>query len=158
MGDKEKCLLSFLATYGLIAGIVVMLYPNDVYVSTIGINIQTMVHHGIMVIMGILLLIKGIVKPNKDNFFKALITFIVIISIAIIINVATYYIGIDGGLKLFYISPFHQSSLPVFSDIYAKVPYIIFLLIYIFVFSLGSILILSITKLIKKKGKRYEQN
>lgn len=39
-------LCDFLATFGLFGGVLVMLYPGDVFTKSILINIHTMVHHG----------------------------------------------------------------------------------------------------------------
>lgn len=146
----ENTLYSFLATFGLIAGISVMLYPSTVYVEETMINIQTMIHHGFMIIMGIYLLVMNYVKPNLKTLLNGLKVFIIVILIALLGNIITYYMGIDNGLELFYISPFHTSSLPVFSIIYDNVPYILFLIIYILIFTLGSSIPLLIKKIFKK--------
>ena len=55
---------------------------------------------------------------------------------------------------MFFISPFHTSELPVFNIIYEKVPYIIFLLIYLFAFFLGGSIIYGFAKLIKKLERK----
>ena len=62
IGCLKECkfrnfLCSFMATFGLFAGIGVMLYPSTVFIETIGINIQTMIHHGSMVVIGVLMFI-----------------------------------------------------------------------------------------------------
>ena len=49
-------LCSYLATYALFAGICVMAYPSTVFIDTVGINIQTMIWHGSMITVGIVLL------------------------------------------------------------------------------------------------------
>ena len=147
----EKCLYSFLATYGLVGGIAVMLYPNTVFVSETLINIQTMTHHGLMVVMGLYVIISKSIDFNFKTLINALKVFLILILIALFINITTYYIGIDNGLEMFFISPFHTSSLPVFSIIYEKIPYILFLLFYIFIFTLGSSITLIVSKIFIKK-------
>ncbi len=149
----KKATYTFLATYGLIAGIAVMLYPSTVFIGTIGINIQTMIHHGSMVFIGFLLLINNKTKYSLKDFFPGMMVFIACVLVALTIDVSTYYLGIDGGLKMFFISPFHESSLPVFCDIYHKTNYFIFLFIYILFFSSGSFAVLKITEIIKKHDK-----
>ena len=42
---------------------------------------------------------------------------------------------------MLYISPYFESTLPVFNNIYNSVPYPIFLLIYVLALSLGSFVI-----------------
>src|SRR5690606_11564090 len=54
----DQFLIAYLATYATFAGYAVMLYPSTVFVPTIGINIQTMVHHGLIAVIGIALLVK----------------------------------------------------------------------------------------------------
>ena len=146
----EKCLYSFLATYGMTAGIAVMLYPVTVFIPEVLIDIQTMVHHGFMVVIGAYLLINKEVEAEIKSLLYALIVFAVIILIALFGNIITYHLNIDGGLELFYISPYHTSQLPVYSIIYEKVPYIIFLFLYVLGFTLGGGLILLTTKLLRK--------
>lgn len=147
----EYACYSFLATFGLVGGISVMIYPNTVFIDTIGINIQTMIHHGLQVIMGMYLLLSKRVSFSFKTLIKALYVFIILVGIALILNILTYYINIDGGLTLFYISPFHRSSLVILCDIYEKVPYFVFLIIYIGAFTLGSSIVLLISKLIYKR-------
>ena len=146
----EKACYTFLASYGLLGGILVMLYPSTVFIDTIGINIQTMVHHGLMVFMGCLLFINNKVTYDFNSLLLGIKVFVTCVLIALIIDISTYYIGINNGLEMFFISPFHTSSLPVFNIIYEKVNYFIFLFIYIGIFSLGS---LGILKLVKKTKK-----
>lgn len=147
----EKACYTFLATYGLIAGISVMLYPSTVFIETIGINIQTMVHHGLMVFIGMFLLINNQIKYNLKSLSSGMIVFVICVIIALGIDISTYYLNIDGGLKMFFISPFYESSLPVFSIIYKKVNYIIFLILYILIFTFGAYMVLLISKLLKGK-------
>ena len=149
--DKIKyALYAFLASYGLLAGLLVMLYPVTVFVDTIGINLQTMIHHGSMLTIGSLLIINKRIKLDFKTLLSATKVFISLLLIANIANIITYYINIDGGLKLFFISPFHESSLPVFSSIYNMVPYPIFLLIYTLSFMLGAYLIMCISRKVIK--------
>lgn len=147
----EKNLYCFLATYGMIAGLSVMLYPASVFIEETLINIQTMVHHGFMVVMGVFIIINEKLKPNLKTITDGLKVFITLVLIALITNIITYYIGIDGGLRLFYISPFHISELPVFNIIQENVPYIVFLMSYIFAFTVGGYILLIIVNKFKKQ-------
>lgn len=150
----EQYCYSFLSTYGLIAGISVMLYPNTVFTKEVLINIQTMQHHGFMVVMGLFLIGQTVNKPYKQVMKEGFIVFLILVLLALSIDIITYYINIDGGLDLFYISPFHKSILPIFDIIYTKVPYIIFLLTYLLAFFIGASLMYLIGRLIKNGTKR----
>lgn len=147
----ENALYSFLATFSLIAGLSVMLYPNTVFTSEVLINVQTMIHHGFMIIMGVFVLITNTVKPSFKTLYSAFKIFVVIVLIAISIDVVTYYLNINNGLEMFFISPFHTSELPIFSIIYDQVPYLIFLAIYIVVFTFGSGVSLLVKRIVEKK-------
>ena len=61
-GKLHTSLCAYLATYAVFAGTAVMIYPNDAFVRTIGINIQTMICHGSMITIGIYLYATGHVK------------------------------------------------------------------------------------------------
>jgi len=61
-GKIHQSLCAFLATYGIFAGCAVMLYPVSIYIDLIGINIQTSVCHGSMIVIGAYLLATGYVK------------------------------------------------------------------------------------------------
>src|SRR3989339_450005 len=80
----KEALLSFLATFGLFAGLAVVLYPATVFVSTIGINIQTMVHHGGMAIIG-LGLIANHIKLESKSIFKESAVFSILVGITLLI-------------------------------------------------------------------------
>lgn len=136
----EQALFCFLATYGVVAGILTVLYPATLYVSETLINIQAMVHHGFMVVMGMHILITGSVKKNIKTIISAFKVFIILVAIALMLDISTYYLNIGNGLEMFFVSPFHTSQLPVFNVIYANTPYIIFLIIYLVVFTLGGII------------------
>jgi hypothetical protein len=154
----EKACYTFLATYGLVAGLAVMLYPSTVFVETIGINIQTMVHHSSMVFIGFFLLINNKIKYDFKSLLSGTFVFIICILIALFFDITSYYMGINNGLEMFFISPFHTSSLPVFNIIYDNVNYFIFLLIYILSFTFGAFIILQITKIKNLKLNRFINN
>ena len=46
-GKVKDIFMSFLMSFSLFGGLAVMLYPGDVFNNMVGINIQTMFHHGI---------------------------------------------------------------------------------------------------------------
>ena len=149
----EQALLCFLATYGLVAGIAVMAYPSTVFISETLINVQTMIHHGFMVVMGMHLIISRKVTFGLKTILNAACVFVILVIIALLANIITYHAGIDGGLELFYISPYHSPILPVFSVIYEKAPYVVLLLSYVIIFTVGSMLPLFISRLFLKKSK-----
>ena len=156
-GKVYNALMMFTATFCFFGGFVVMLYPGDVFTYYIGINIQTMVHHGMQVVMGILCALRLMdqKKYTMWNFLGGSIVFASMSAIALVLNEIWY-----DRVNLFYISSHHTSTLPILSSIYPLVPYPVFLLIYLIGFMLAAQIIywsiLGITKLvchIKRGGK-----
>lgn len=139
-GKVQQSLYSYLATFGLLGGLLVMLYPGDVFISTIGINIQTMIHHGGQVFIGIFLIATKRVKIDFKTPLRALPTFLSLLAIALTLNL-TVGPAVNGTFNMFFISPHYPCTLPVFNIIYDKVPYVVFLLIYIVGFTIGAYLV-----------------
>jgi hypothetical protein len=139
----QQALINFLGTYGLFGGMAVMLYPNDVFVSTIGINVQTMVHHGSMMVLGIALLANR-VKLVSNSIFGAAGVFSVLVTMAIGMNyIHNTYIAV-GTFNMFFINPQFNNHLPVLSLIEPLVPHVVFVFIYIIGFALIAYLMLLI--------------
>ena len=160
-GKVRDAFISFVCYFSLIAGIAVMAYPGNVLISTIGINIQTMFHHGSQVALGIYF---AAYKRKKIGFkfmasaFPILLGFV---AVALIMNIGVHSWlikeGIDETFNMFYISPYHPSPLPVFSLIYPHVPYFVFLLLYLLAMFLGGIIVLGIQKLIVAFGRKIKE-
>jgi hypothetical protein len=146
-------LMMFLATYGLFAGAAVMLYPVSVYVDTTIINIQTMVHHGSMAIMGVVLLSFHVPLQWKA-FLKGLYVFIGLTGIAIILNIIHNTWIHEGTFNMFFINSKFSSEIPVLSLFQPLVPNIVYIMIFIVGFSLVAYIMLLIRKAFKtyKKG------
>lgn len=132
----RKSLYAFLGTYALFAGTAVMIYPNDVFIETIGINIQTMIHHGMMVVIGVFIYVSGKVKISHKTILYALPTFLTLVSIALTANILYGAFGDpEQTFNMFFISPYYKCTLPILSLIYEKVPYLVFLPCYIIGFT-----------------------
>ena len=129
----KNALIAFLATYGLFAGTAVMIYPATVFVSTIGINIQTMVHHGGMVILGLGLLINH-VEVKWSSLLKASVVFASLMVIAMIMNGLFNQFIDNGTFNMFFINHRFENGIPVLMIFQPLVPHVIFILIYFFGF------------------------
>ena len=118
-GKVHDSLTAYLATYAMFAGLCVMIYPGDVFISTIGINIQTMVCHGSMITVGIYLLATGYVELHHRTILKALPVFCAAALIAVIMNEIAYYTDLlkTDTFNMFYFSPHCAPHLPVFSAV-----------------------------------------
>lgn len=136
----KVALYNFLSFYVILAGLAVMIYPGDVFTSDIVINFQTMIHHMSMVLIGVAIALAGKNNFSWRGFLESLIIFSIILVIALVINIIGHFSGLEN-FNMFFISPYKEGHLPVFSIIQAKAPYPIFLFSYIFGFSLGALLI-----------------
>jgi len=145
-GAIHEAANAYLATYSVFAGICVMLYPVTVFIDTIGINIQTMVCHGSMIVIGVYLLCSGYVKLSHKTILKAIPVFAVCVLIAVAMNEIAYRTGLleTDTFDMFFISPYCTPSLPVYSLVQAVVPFPWSLVIYITGFTLAAYLILLI--------------
>ena len=132
----RDALRAYLATYGLFAGIVVMIYPDNVFVETIGVNIQTMVHHGSMVVIGVLTWVSGKAKLSHKTTLYALPVFALLSAVALGANFLWHFVGNDESFNMFYISPYYTSALPIFSTLQPLLPYPVFLIIYLIGFTI----------------------
>ena len=118
-GRVHRSLCAYLATYAMFAGLCVMLYPNDVFIETISINIQTMICHGSMISIGIYLLGTGYVKAEHKTVLHALPVFGVAVVVAMILNEWAFRTGMleDHFFNMFYFSPHADPHLPLYSNV-----------------------------------------
>lgn len=143
-GKVHESLCAYLATYAMFAGLAVMIYPNDVFISTIGINIQTMICHGSMITIGIYLFASGYVKLQHKTILKAMPVFAVNVALAAVMNEIAYQVGLleTETFNMFFISPHCDPSLLVYSDVQKLVPFPFCLIIYILGFTAAAYVIL----------------
>lgn len=133
-GKVRQGVCTFLATFSLFGGMAVFFYPNDVFISTVFINIQTMIHHGVQIIIGVLYLSYFRKQFTLKWFLYGLAVYGVMITTAMLLNWLIPY-GTEETFNMFYISPSYPSTLPIPSIIYPLVPYIVFFLLYLIGFS-----------------------
>ncbi len=126
--------LAFAGSFMFFAGIGVMFYPATVFVGKIGINIQTMVHHGMMVLLGAFIAVHERKKFDLHLIWKGIFPFLALCVIAITLNESLYG-RVDGNVNMFFLSPHYACELPVLSSFQGKVPYPVFLLLYVVGFS-----------------------
>jgi hypothetical protein len=159
-GKFHDALCAYLATFGMFAGMAVMLYPGDVFIGTVGINIQTMVCHGGMVVLGALLLASGHVKAELRTILKALPVFATVVLIAVAMNEVAYRTGLleHHTFNMFFVSPYCEPSLPVYSLVQGVLPFPWSLLVYILGFTAAATVVLAVAmgigKLLAHSGQK----
>lgn len=146
-GRVHNNLLCYLATFSVFAGLCVMIYPGDVFMSYIGINIQTMICHGSMIVIGCLIFATKSIEINLKSILKALEVFAIVCTIALGADIIWHYCGNSETFNMFFISPYYDCTLPLLNMIYPKVHYALFLLIYIIGFTLAATMIMLIAML-----------
>ncbi len=158
-GRVHTACCAYLATFSVFAGLCVMFYPEQVFISTIGINIQTMLCHGAMITIGIYLMMTDYVKSEHKTVLRAVPVFAACIAVAMILNEIAYRTGLTAteSFNMFYISPYCEPSLPVYSLVQQNVAYPWCLFIYLAVFTLAAYVVLllfwGLKKLVKRNAK-----
>ena len=156
--DKWRdAFVSYTSTFAMFGGLVVFLYPNDVFnTDTAGVWVQTMVHHGLQIILGIFFAVHQRKKLGFGYLIKAIPVFAVCLIIACVMN----EIGGDA-LSMFYVSRFVPNHLPILSAVYSSVPWIVFILSYLIGFCICAGLVLyaivgciKLANYIKEKRKK----
>lgn len=129
-----------------------MVYPGDVFVGTVGINIQTVICHGSMICVGVYLFYTGAVKLENRTIMKAMLVFACTVSMAVLFNEIAYWTGLleRETFNMFFISRHCAPSLPVYSTVQSIVAYPWCLMIYILGFTLASYLILLVVIGVRK--------
>lgn len=147
-GAVHRSLCAYLATYAMFAGLCVMIYPNDVFIDTVGINIQTMICHGSMLSVGIYLLGSGYVKAEHKTILRALPVFCAVVAVAMGLNEWAYRTGLleEHYFNMFYFSPYADPHLPLYSAVQNAlgVANPLSFIIYVAVFTLAAYLVLLI--------------
>lgn len=133
-GKVRTSVMAFLSLFSFFGGLVVFIYPNDVFISTIGINIQTMVHHGLQIVLGIFFIVYNRKKLSFKYYLSGLIVFAACLAVAMALNFIIPNFT-DETFNMFYISPKFDCTLPVLDKIYPNVHYAVFLSLYILGFA-----------------------
>ena len=128
--NKEKhpmivdAAIGYLSFITLTMGIVVCIYTKMVTSDLIYINIQTMVHHGALVVLGVFIYVWNRKSITIRTFYRCLIAFAITAVIAIIINVAFY----PHFINMFFINPTRITNLPIGNIVQEKAGYPVYLI------------------------------
>lgn len=136
----------------LTTGLIVCIYTDMVVSNFIFINIQTLVHHGALFVMGIFIYVWNRKTITIKTFYRTLIAFVISAIIAIIINLAFY----PNFINMFFINPTRITNLPIGNIIQEKAGYPVYLIVFLTAVSLMTYLAYfvetSIYKALKKKA------
>jgi len=162
-GKIRDSLLSYVSFITILGSIMTIILPESCFVSTTLVNIHTMWLHLGSFVVSVYLLFTKEVELKKENLKKAFIVFLIFVGIAMYLNLVIYNLGILKGetFNMFYISPYFTTHLPVYKTVQENVPYLLYLLFYIFTILLGEIVIYYIIyyyNILNKLIKRKKQN
>ena len=114
----------YLCFISLTMGIVVCIYTKMVTSDLIFINIQTFIHHGALIVLGIFIYVWNRKNITIKTFYRCLIAFAITAVIAIIINVAFY----PHFINMFFINPTRITNLPIGNVVQEKAGYPVYLI------------------------------
>lgn len=135
--------VAFMATFSFFGGLVVFIYPNDVFVEYLLVDLQTMIHHGLQIVLGIFFMVYYRKRLNLKFFAKGILVFLALATVAMGINLLAPTFTAET-VNMFYISPYFPCTLLILNGIYASVPYIVFLLIYLLGFILAGFIMFAV--------------
>ena len=108
----------------LFSGLAVCIYTDMVMSNLIFINIQSLIHHGAQVILGVFIYVWNRKTITIKTVYRSLIAFMITAVIAIIINVSFY----PRFINMFFINPTIITNLPIGSIVQEKAGYPVFLI------------------------------
>jgi uncharacterized membrane protein YwaF len=157
---REVC-YRFLAFFGIIGGLAVMLVPSAVlYTYFVPISLHSMIWHAILVGMGVYLIVsRGYGKELKE-LVAPFFMFLGFVCMAIIGNILVYklHLGTDAchegdNLSMFYLSPYYPTQFPLLGAV-QEFSYPVFVLSYVAIFTCFSLIAWGTAKLCRKLGKK----
>lgn len=155
--------IGFMMFFSLVGGLCVFAYPEDCLVSTISVNIQTMLHHGMQITLAVFYAVHERRKLNIRYYLRAIPVFVCFMLTAFSLNLIVDAIfraqGITGaeGFNMFYIGPIVDCSLPVLNIIYPLVPYPVFFCLYLFGFILCGFILYNVFYWSTRKWVKREE-
>lgn len=157
--NKEKhpkivdAAVGYLSFILLTMGIVVCVYTKMVTSRLIFINVQTFIHHGALIMLGVYTYVWNRKNITIKTFYRTLIAFAITAVIAILINLAFY----PHFINMFFINPTRITNLPIGSVVQEKAGYPVYLIGFLSLIALVTFLTYlvetSIYKAINKKTK-----
>ena len=144
----------YLCLITLAAGFVVCIYPKMATSTLIYINIQTFIHHGSQVILGIFIFVWNRKNIAIKTFYRSLIAFAITAVIAILINVAFY----PHFINMFFINPTRITNLPIGNIVQEKAGYPVYLIGFLSLIALLTFLTYLIETSIYKVIKNHSRS
>ncbi len=149
---REVC-YRFLAFFGIIGGLAVMLVPSAVLESYfVPISIHSMIWHTNLVTLGVYLIVSRGYGKQLRELLTPFCMFLGCVALAIIGNILVYklHLGTDAcqpgdNLSMFYLSPYYPTQFPLLGAV-QEFSYPLFVVTYIALFGCFSLLVWGVAK------------
>ena len=131
--NKEKhpkivdAVVGYMCFISLASGLAVCVYTDMVMSRLIFINIQSLVHHGAQVMLGVYIYVWNRKSITIKTVYRSLIAFAITAIIAIVINLLFY----PNFINMFFINPTRITNLPIGSIVQEKAGYPVYLLAFL---------------------------
>ena len=116
--------IGYMSFICLMTGIVVCAYTKMATSSLIYINIQTFIHHGSLVVLGVFIYVWTRKSVTIKTFYRCLIAFAITVVISILINLTFY----PRFINMFFINPMIITNLPIGNVVQEKAGYPVYLI------------------------------
>lgn len=155
--EKVKSFLyEFLFTINMFGGLVSFCEPSGLNHSYLALTLHAYIWHMLLIFLGLYLYFSKRACTNAKGYLKGIAVFGVFCGVAQILNVA---LRSKPGFNMFYISPYVQSSIAVFSTFYAKYGWFVNMILYLLAICIGSAVIYYLFYLFRKiKAKKTISN
>ncbi|MBE6126684.1 MAG: hypothetical protein E7182_01720 [Erysipelotrichaceae bacterium] len=147
--------IGYLCLVSLAGGLTVIAYPVMVTSRLIYINVQSFIHHGTQVILGVFVYVWNRRSVTIKTYYRSMIAFAITAAVAVVINVSFQ----PHFINMFFINPLIITNLPIGNVVQEKAGYPVFLIGFLSLIALVAFLIYlaetSIDKaIVKKKASR----
>ena len=141
-GKAQEAVLVYLSTFSLLGAVMALAYPEGMLQQQIVYTVHSFIYHA-LIISGSMIAVGILKKRERPSFGSSLPLFGVTVLIAEIINISARYIIRDTEREpdMFYISPFYETTQPVFRSIEQSLGTVPEIIIYLLCIILGAYLI-----------------
>ena len=143
-------LFEFMFAVNMVGGFISFLEPSGLNHPWLFLTLHAYIWHMLLVFLGLYLYFSKRACTTKTGYLKAIITFISLVCVAQIMNLTIN----KPGFNMFYISPYAQSPLAVFSMFWEKFGWFSNMLLYILAISIAAAVVYYIFYLFRKKKKQ----
>lgn len=156
-GRVRRALCTYLGTFGMFGGIVVMLLPSTVFTDLLFVDLHTMVWHIGLVCLGVLQWSGGSAGQKATDMIGCAVVFVIFAGTAAALDCALPQLA-EEGFNMFYLSPYVPISMSDFVEwFWESVPYPVYLLTYLLGFIGVAAAIFFIARAVRAAAERSEK-